>query len=159
MNKYYLNIFLAVSLACGLSLNVFGAIDAYEFSDPELQQRHQALVDELRCPQCLNTNLSGSDSMIAQDLRREIHRMVQDGKSDDDIRQFMYERYGDFILYKPRVNNKTMFLWFGPGLLLILGIWFVHRIIYRTREIKEVSLSAEDSQRLKDILEQPNKNS
>ena len=74
------------------------SIDAYPFPNEELAVRYDALIAELRCPQCLNTNLAGSDAMIAQDLRREVHRMLLDGRSDDEILDFMHERYGDFIL-------------------------------------------------------------
>ena len=108
------------------SVNCFAAIDAYPFPDEQLQQRYNGLIDELRCPQCLNTNLAGSDAMIAQDLRREVHRMLLDGDTDDEILSFMYERYGDFILYRPRLGGGTLVLWLGPLLLLMLAAiaWF-----------------------------------
>ena len=95
---------LALLLAIGcLLLPSHGdaAIDAYPFEDEAMQLRYDALIAELRCPQCLNTNLAGSDAMIAQDLRREVYRMLQDGHSDDEILDFMHARYGDFILYSP----------------------------------------------------------
>ncbi len=102
------------------------AIDAYAFDDPEQQVRYDQLIAELRCPMCLNTNLAGSDAMIAQDLRREVHRMILEGHSDDEILTFMYERYGDFILYRPRLSVGTAVLWFTPLLLLVLAglVWF-----------------------------------
>ena len=75
----------AVLLVWGLALSSQAAIDAYPFPNEELQIRYDALIAELRCPQCLNTNLAGSDAMIAQDLRREVHRMLLEGKSDDEI--------------------------------------------------------------------------
>lgn len=131
----------------------FSAIDAYEFADQQTQERYRNLVDELRCPQCLNTNLAGSDSMIAKDLRREIHRLIQSGKSDDEIRQFMYERYGDFILYRPRVNQNTALLWFGPLLLLVLGLWLLHRFIFQRSKSSVVDLSAEDQSKLQELLD------
>ena len=92
----------------------------------KLQQRYDYLIAELRCPQCLNTNLAGSDAMIAQDLRREVHRMLLADYKDDEILIFMYERYGDFILYSPRLGFGTIVLWFGPLLLLICAgfAWF-----------------------------------
>jgi cytochrome c-type biogenesis protein CcmH len=158
MIKQFRNLLCLVALLCITSTSVLAAIDAYEFTDQKLQHRYRVLVEELRCPQCLNTNLSGSDSMIAKDLRREIYNMVQDGKTDDEIREFMYERYGDFILYRPSVNNRTMFLWFGPGILLLLGMWFIYRIISRRRVIEDVALSGEDSARLEKILQQTDKN-
>ena len=117
-------VLLAIMLVT--SVNCFAAIDAYPFPDEQLQQRYDGLIAELRCPQCLNTNLAGSDAMIAQDLRREVHRMLLDGDTDDEILSFMYERYGDFILYRPRLGGGTLVLWLGPLLLLMLAAiaWF-----------------------------------
>ena len=109
-----------------LAFNCLAAIDAYPFPNEKLQQRYDYLIAELRCPQCLNTNLAGSDAMIAQDLRREVHRMLLADYKDDEILIFMYERYDDFILYSPRLGFGTMVLWFGPLLLLICAgfAWF-----------------------------------
>ncbi|MAI42220.1 MAG: cytochrome c-type biogenesis protein CcmH [Gammaproteobacteria bacterium] len=104
-------------------MSVGGAsIDAHHFPSQELQARHQAIIEELRCPQCLNTNLAGSDAMIARDLRREVHRLLLEGESDEEILSFMYDRYGDFVLYTPRIHSGTIFLWFGPLFFLILAI-------------------------------------
>jgi cytochrome c-type biogenesis protein CcmH len=121
------------------SVNCFAAIDAYPFPDEQLQQRYNGLIDELRCPQCLNTNLAGSDAMIAQDLRREVHRMLLDGDTDDEILSFMYERYGDFILYRPRLGGGTLVLWLGPLLLLMLAAiaWF--RLARAKPKVLEIS--------------------
>lgn len=142
-----------VCLLWSVSEAGFTAIDAYEFSEPQIQERYSVLVEELRCPQCLNTNLAGSDSMIAKDLRREIHRLVQAGKSDEEVRQFMYERYGDFILYRPRVNKNTLLLWFGPLVLLGLGLWFLHRFIFSRSKESVIDLSAEDQSKLQELLD------
>ena len=144
---------LVLCLLWSMSQAGFSAIDAYEFSDPQTQERYRNLVDELRCPQCLNTNLAGSDSMIAKDLRREIHRQLQDGKSDDEIRQFMYERYGDFILYRPRVNENTALLWFGPLLLLVLGLWLLHRFVFQRSKDSVIDLSDEEQSKLQELLD------
>ena len=152
LRKPFQSVFI-LCLLWSISQAGVSAIDAYEFSDLETQERYRNLVDELRCPQCLNTNLAGSDSMIAKDLRREIHRLIQAGESDDDIRQFMYERYGDFILYRPRVNQTTALLWFGPLLLLVLGLWLLHRFIFLRSKDTVVNLSDEDQSKLNDILD------
>ena len=98
------------------------SIDAHHFPSQELQARHQAIIEELRCPQCLNTNLAGSDAMIARDLRREVHRLLLEGESDEEILSFMSDRYGDFVLYTPRIHSGTIFLWFGPLFFLMLAI-------------------------------------
>lgn len=104
-----------------LPLLAAAAIDVYRFETPEQEARFKALSDELRCPKCLNTNLSGSDSPIASDLRRTVARMVTEGYSDQEIRDYLLERYGDFILYRPRLTPQTLLLWFGPALLLLIG--------------------------------------
>lgn len=152
--------FKSIAVFCllfSVSVAGFAAIDAYEFTDPDRQARYRVLVDELRCPQCLNTNLSGSDSMIAKDLRREIYRSIEAGQTDDEIRQFMYERYGDFILYRPRVNKSTFVLWFGPLILLVLGLGILHRFVFRKRGSTSVDLSEDEQTRLKNILESKDK--
>ena len=132
------------------SFNCFAAIDAYPFPDEQLQQRYDGLIAELRCPQCLNTNLAGSDAMIAQDLRREVHRMLLDGHTDDEILTFMYERYGDFILYRPRLGAGTLVLWLGPLLLLMFAgfVWF--RLARAKPEVHEIN--TEDQARLDELL-------
>src|SRR5210317_946951 len=108
---------LAVSLP-GLS---FAQVDTFEFETQEQQKRFRSLSDELRCPMCQNSSLSGSTGGVAEDLRREIHRMIMEGMSDAEITQFMFERYGDFILFRPRLTAGTILLWFGPLLFLLIG--------------------------------------
>lgn len=129
------------------------AIDAYPFPDEELEARYNNLIDELRCPQCLNTNLAGSDAMIAQDLRREVHRLLLDGKSDQEILDFMHARYGDFILYEPRVNGATFVLWFGPLILLIIGAVIAIMIVQQRRTDDAPGLSDDETSRLNRLLE------
>jgi|TARA_B100000315_G_scaffold89674_1_gene82436 cytochrome c-type biogenesis protein CcmH len=145
---------LTMLIAVLLARSTVAAIDSYEFPDDQSRQRYQLLVDELRCPQCLNTNLAGSDSMIAKDLRREIHRLVLEGMSDDEIRDFMYQRYGDFILYRPRMTVRTLLLWFGPVLILAIAIGvFVRHVVARGRE-ESATLTLDDQSRLKELLAQ-----
>lgn len=132
-------------LLCFFSLPALAAIDAYPFDNDVQRDRYNALIDELRCPQCLNTNLAGSDSMIAKDLRREVHRLVLEGKSDEEILDYMYQRYGDFILYEPRVTGATLMLWFGPFVLLLLAL-FIGFKVARQRQQAGSSLSDEEQQ-------------
>lgn len=100
---------------------VYAQVDTFEFQTVEQQQRFRQLSDELRCPMCQNTNLTGSSGGVAEDLRREIHRMILEGMTNSEIEQFMFERYGDFIFYKPRLRMETLFLWFGPLIFLLIG--------------------------------------
>lgn len=120
---------LCISVLC---MNVAMAnIQVYEFDSPQQEAQYQGLIAEFRCPTCQNQNLAGSDAPIAQDLKQKTYEMVKDGRSDTEIRQFMLERYGDFISYKPPVRPSTWILWFFPPmlLLLILGFW-----LWRSRQ-------------------------
>lgn len=156
MIKQFVVLLFAVVIC---DLTVLAAIDAYEFTDVEMEARYQRLIDELRCPQCLNTNLAGSDAPIAQDLRREVHVQLLQGKSDEQILVFMRERYGDFILYRPRVTATTLILWLGPLLVLVAGVFWVYRIVSSSRaETEKGSLiSDEDEQKLTQLLSDSDK--
>lgn len=114
-----------------LPVSAFSAIDAYEFPDEAMEMRYHRLIQELRCPQCLNTNLAGSDAMIAQDLRNEVHEQILAGRSDQEILDFMQARYGDFVLYRPPLKASTVLLWTAPIGVFLLGIFLVTRVIRR----------------------------
>jgi cytochrome c-type biogenesis protein CcmH len=91
------------------------------FDDPAQEARYKALTEELRCTVCQNQNLADSDAPLAQDLRREIHKMMTAGRSDAEIKTFLVERYGDFVLYRPPMQGNTLALWAIPGVLLFGG--------------------------------------
>lgn len=105
-----------------LSWQSYAAIESHNFDTEVQRQRYQSFIEEMRCPKCQNQNLAGSDSPISQDLRREIYEMIKAGKSDREVIDYMVARYGDFILYKPRVTPATYLLWAAPVVLLITGI-------------------------------------
>lgn len=107
-------------------------VDVYEFESQEQEQRFRQLSNEFRCPMCQNANLSSSPGGVAADLRREIYRMIMEGQTDTEIEQFMLSRYGDFVLYRPRLTLQTILLWFGPLLFLVLGGWISYSIIRRS---------------------------
>ena len=109
-----------------LSINAYAAIDVYDFDSVQQEAQYRGLIEELRCPKCQNQNLAGSDAPIAQDLKQKTYDMVKEGRSDGEIRDYMQERYGDFITYKPPIRPSTWILWFFPPLLLITLIagWF-----------------------------------
>jgi len=112
-------------------------VDTYEFQDEVTKIRFQALSKELRCPKCQNQNLAGSNSPIAADLRRELYELLQQGKADIEIVNFMVDRYGEFVLYRPRVSQLTYVLWFGPAVLILFGIIIVIVIVRRKPVPKE----------------------
>jgi cytochrome c-type biogenesis protein CcmH len=97
------------------------AVDTTEMPTPELQKRYLGLTHELRCMQCQNEAIADSPVSLAADLRRQVAEMLIAGKSDDDVRNYMVARYGDFILFRPRVSTKTLWLWLTPGVLLLIG--------------------------------------
>jgi len=97
------------------------AVDPTEMPTPELQQRYHVLTHELRCMQCQNEAIADSPVSLAADLRRQVQEMLIAGKSDDDVRNYMVARYGDFILFRPRVSTRTLWLWLAPGVLLLIG--------------------------------------
>ena len=134
---------------------VLAAIDAFDFDNPELQKRYTVLIDELRCPKCQNQNIAGSDAPLAADLRKKVHTMLQDGQSDGEIIDFMVQRYGDFITYRPPLKPITWALWFGPGVIIILiGLMLAIWIRRRSRQYTATELNAEEQQRLHDLLAQ-----
>ena len=108
------------------------AVDPTQLPDPKLQERYLALTHELRCVQCQNEAIADSPAGIASDLRREVRDMLLAGKSDDDVRNFMLARYGDFVLFRPRFAPKTAWVWLAPGVLLLIGAFVSWRIV-RTR--------------------------
>lgn len=123
-------------------------------ADPVAEKRVQALSEELRCLVCQNQSIADSHAELATDLKREIRTMIQTGKSDKEIVDFMVTRYGDFILYKPPVKATTLFLWSGP--LLFMAIGFFTLVRYLRRRDKKITddapLSAEESQRADELL-------
>ena len=92
------------------------------FRDHAEEARFRALTEQLRCVMCQNQSLADSNALIAQDLRREVLGLMRAGKSDEQIKQFLVARYTEFVLYQPRVGPSTWLLWFGPGLLLAIGL-------------------------------------
>lgn len=128
------------------------AIDAYPFPNDQMRQRYNELIDELRCPQCLNTNIAGSDAMIAKDLRRTVHKLVIEGKTDQQILDYMHDRYGDFILYKPRIKAATYVLWFGPPVLLLVAAFVAFRLVSGRRQSRPTNLTESDEERLNRLL-------
>ena len=149
-------------IACLLGLSLVGmtraAIDTYQFKDEAERERFRSLTAELRCPKCQNQNIADSNAPIATDLRREIFRMLEEGKSNAEIVDFLVLRYGDFVLYKPPVDTRTYLLWYGPFALLGLGALGPVVLVLRRRKVEnnpaQVALSASENQRLQTLLQQ-----
>jgi cytochrome c-type biogenesis protein CcmH len=119
-------------LAILLSMSVALAIDSDRaFDDPEMQARYETIISEVRCLQCQNQSIKDSNVALAADLRREIRRMLTEGKTDAEIYDFLVARYGEFALYRPRMSGKTLVLWLAPVLLLAGGALIMLRVIRR----------------------------
>lgn len=109
------------------------------FDTPEQEARFKELTFELRCLVCQNQNLADSDATLAHDLRREVHEMLMDGKTNEQIKEFMVQRYGDFVLYRPPVQKNTYLLWLAPMIMLLGGA-----LILRANIKKRASLPMTD---------------
>ena len=117
-------------IASLLLVTTASAIDAGKaFDDPELQARYEKLIDEVRCLKCQNQTIKDSNAFLAGDLRREIRRMIAEGKTDEEIADFLVARYGEFALYRPRMSGKTLVLWIAPFVLLLFGAFALVRIV------------------------------
>lgn len=110
------------------------AIEPYDFNSELQRERFKALAEELRCTVCQNQSLADSDAPLARDLREELFRMLQDGRSDQEIRNFMVERYGDYVLYRPPFAGHTVLLWGGPIALLLIGLIAAAVVIRKRRQ-------------------------
>lgn len=121
--------------------------------DPAIEQRLQKLSQELRCLVCQNETLADSRADLAEDLRDEIREQMKAGKSDKEIIAFLTERYGQFILYRPQVTPTTYLLWFGPFVLLLIGLVVLFAYIKQRRElIPEQPLTSDERKRAEDML-------
>ena len=121
--------------------------------DPEIEKRLAKLSQELRCLVCQNETLADSRADLAEDLRREIRLQMKAGKSDKEIIDFLTQRYGEFVLYKPVVAPKTYLLWFGPFVLLIAGLTLLFRYVKTRREmIADVPLTDDEKSRVAELL-------
>jgi cytochrome c-type biogenesis protein CcmH len=146
---------LPLLLICMLASFVMAQVQEEEVpsDDPLIEQRLANLSKELRCLQCQNQTLADSPAGLAADLRREIRLQMKAGKSDQEIIAFLTQRYGDFILYKPRVTFTTYLLWFGPFVLLLAGLYLLFRYIKQRRDlISEKPLSADERRRAEELL-------
>ena len=150
----------SVTLAALLSMAIptSAAVDVYEFSTPDKRDRYLRLIEQLRCPKCQNQNLAGSDSPIATDLRRELFRLLEEGKSDKQIKHFMVERYGDYVLYLPPVQRNTLLLYWGPPVIFGLAVLSLLMLAWRRQRVLRQDdtgdLSPEDAERLHELLAQ-----
>lgn len=126
----------------------------FSFSNPAEERRYKELIAELRCLVCQNQSLADSNADLAQDLREEVYRMMQQGANDEDIISFLVARYGDFVLYRPPVKPTTYLLWFGPALLLLVGVVVMLRFVRRRAAQAPSTLTEEEQSQVTQLLKE-----
>ena len=114
-----------LTLSLFISLTAFAQQDRYQFDSNEQAVRFEELTKELRCPKCQNQNIADSDAVVAKDLRDRVLALVKDGKSKDEVIDYMIDRYGYFVHYDPPVTPATLILWVLPVLIVIIGFGFI----------------------------------
>jgi cytochrome c-type biogenesis protein CcmH len=120
-----------------------------EFDNPEQEQRYQVLINELRCVVCQNQSVGDSNAELAQDIRELVHKKISAGESNQQITDFMVERYGEFVLYNPPLNTKNYVLWYGPLVLLLLAFLMLVYFIRRHAKTTATAPALTDEERLK----------
>ena len=132
----------------------FSAIDALNFSSPQQESDYHQLTQSLRCPQCQNNNIADSNATIAVDMRGKVFELLQEGKSKNDVVDYMVERYGNFVTYDPPITASTLVLWIAPLLLVLLGVVFLLRRKPKAQSAVKSQdvLTDEDNARLAELL-------
>ncbi|GAA5136317.1 cytochrome c-type biogenesis protein [Alloalcanivorax gelatiniphagus] len=114
------------------------AIDIYQFDTTDQQDRFHRLTEELRCPKCQNQSIADSDAQIARDMRDRTASMIREGHSDQEVVDFFVTRYGDFVSYRPPVNERTAILWMGPLGLMLIGVLAIVMLVRRASRSAEL---------------------
>lgn len=132
----------------------FSAIDALNFSSPQQESDYHQLTQSLRCPQCQNNNIADSNATIAVDMRGKVFELLQEGKSKNDVVDYMVARYGNFVTYDPPITASTLVLWIAPLLLVLLGVVFLLRRKPKAQSAVKSQdiLTDEDNARLAELL-------
>ncbi len=134
-----------------LPLMAMAAIESRQFDTPEQQAVYESLTNELRCLVCQNQTIADSNAELAGDLRRQVYEMLEQGRSRDEIVQFMTDRYGDFVLYNPPLKTQTLLLWWGPGLFLLAGIGAAVWVIRRKKSVTRPETDPAQTEKLAQI--------
>ena len=142
-NKFLIVIFLLIISFTALAQKT-GVQEPLVFASQQQQERFNKLTEELRCLVCQNQNLADSDAPLAHDLRREVHEMVLAGRTNEQIKQFLVTRYGDFVLYRPPVQENTYLLWLGPLVLLLAGAWILRSSVRKRSALLETNKETKD---------------
>jgi len=148
---------LAAPLFAALLLGAAAAgaftLDEFSFDSPTQEAEFRELIGKLRCLVCQNESLAGSQAELAQDLRKEVYRMMREGQSQDEILGFLVDRYGDFVLYDPPLKPSTYVLWFGPFVIIAIAAFFMVRSILSRKPASDEDISDAERERLRALLE------
>jgi cytochrome c-type biogenesis protein CcmH len=151
MNKTFSILMFTVVLSVAVEA-IAAPIETFKFASPDTEKVFHKLSEELRCLVCQNQNIAESNADLAKDLRLEIYNMLTDGKTEDEIVDFMVQRYGDYVLYRPPFKPMTWLLWFGPLIVFVIGLIFAIRFMRaQSSESSQESLSEEDIERVKNL--------
>ena len=143
---------IILSLLASISI-LEAAVEVKQFQNPEHEQRYKNLINEFRCVVCQNQNIADSNAELAQDLRKQVFKMINAGNNDDEIMEFMVTRYGDFVLYRPQLNSMTFLLWAGPFIIFIIGLYFLISFIRQRKKMVVTELSNTDKEKIKQLLQ------
>ena len=141
---------LLLSLMIFWSAESLAVIETYEFSTPDLELRYKALSQELRCPKCQNQNIADSNAPISRDLRAIVHEQLEAGATNEEIIDFLVDRYGEFVRYRPGMDSNTLWLWSAPLILLVMAVAVVLTQIRKDRDRQTISSNAERANRLRE---------
>ncbi len=155
--KTIMTALLVFTISVGINLSVssvsMAGIEYAKFDDPKKEQLYKRLINELRCLVCQNQTIAGSNAGLAKDLRKITYDMIREGKSYDDVVAFMTKRYGDFVMYRPPFKLRTAFLWIGPAVFLIIGLWLMLRYVRSRNSSQHKALSEEEHKRAAALLD------
>ncbi len=138
---------LFIICAMFFSLQAHARFEAHEFTNERMEKDYGVLVQELRCLVCQNQNLADSNAELAQDMRLRVFKMLNEGSSREEIVDFMVERYGDFVIYRPPVNTSTFFLWFGPLIFFVVAAIVVVTTLRRQKTSQGVAIADDEKQK------------
>ncbi|MDD2740381.1 MAG: cytochrome c-type biogenesis protein CcmH [Methylomonas lenta] len=136
-----------------LAFPLSAGVEYHQFDDPNKEQAYQNLISELRCLVCQNQTIADSNADLAKDLRQQVYEMLQQGKSQQDVVDFMTQRYGDFVMYRPAFSLKTGLLWLGPSAFLLIGVITVFMLARNKKAKAQITLDKQQQTRLNDILQ------
>lgn len=147
-----MSLLLCLLLLSALAGPASAAIEIHRFDNPVTQARYQDLTDNLRCPKCQNQAIGDSNSPIAADMRERVVALLKDGRSDREIQDYMIRRFGEYVLYNPRLSGRTWLLWGLPGGLVVLGAVVIGLIVRARRRAAGQALSVAERERLNALI-------